>query len=465
MEIDDLSKIKQIKQEVKKEVLPGKKEIRQSKNKFNEIKEFIKNEFDLKSELMGSVAKDTFLEGNKDLDIFVFFPESVDREKLEETGLEVGEKVFKKFGGKYEVDYAEHPYTKGKIDGFEVEIVPCYRVETSKDLKSAVDRTPFHTKWVNKNLNKKQKEETTVLKAWLKGTGLYGSSLKKMGFSGYLCELLIAEFGTLENLLRKSQNWEYKEKLDPKGHWKQEDGQINVPKDVWRKFKEDSLIVIDPVDKERNVASVLSEENYARFIYQAWLFLEKPDIGFFFPTETKSNRKEIDNKLKRRGKVLIVEFGKPDLIDDILFPQLRKIKRRIENKLQRNEFKLFDSGIYVGQEKVRLVFDLSVWQLPQAKKQLGPRIFHNQNHLEQFKDKYERVWVEDSRLVTIIERDQKKAKKLLENFLDGTDNQLKERGIPENIAEAIKKSQIKAVEDIEPEQEWNKFLYKFLQLK
>ena len=68
--------------------------------------------------LVGSVAKDTFLH-NPDLDVFILFPESVPRERLESIGLALGRRVL----GTGEERYAEHPYIHGIWDGLEVDMM------------------------------------------------------------------------------------------------------------------------------------------------------------------------------------------------------------------------------------------------------------------------------------------------------------------------------------------------------
>ena len=176
-------------------IKPDECEIVKSRELASRIALFIREKYDLDARLMGSVAKNTFLSGDKDLDIFVLFPLSFSREELEKKGLEIGKAVFLKFGGgKYIVSYAEHPYTKGMLEEYKVEIVPAYLIKSTKELMSAVDRTPFHTNYVISNL--KNHDEVRILKKFLKGIGCYGSDLKTEGFSGYLCELLIMRYGT-----------------------------------------------------------------------------------------------------------------------------------------------------------------------------------------------------------------------------------------------------------------------------
>ena len=98
---------------------------------------------DVEPLLVGSVAKGTHLT-NPDIDIFVLFPTSTEREKLEDYGLKIGRAVLED----PEERYAEHPYIWGTFGGFIVEIVPCYRIKDPSQKMSAVDRTPFHTVYV-----------------------------------------------------------------------------------------------------------------------------------------------------------------------------------------------------------------------------------------------------------------------------------------------------------------------------
>lgn len=463
-----MEKIEEIKAKVLQEVKPSESEVKATNDKFKEIKEFIAQEYDKEAVLMGSVAKNTFLKGDKDLDVFVFFPQEVEKEVLEEEGLEIGQDVFNHFDSDYVIEYAEHPYTKGTIDNFDVEIVPCCQVDSGQELNSAVDRTPFHTRWVNDNLSEEEKEEVIVLKKFLKGVDLYGSSLKTKGFSGYLCELLIDEYGSFESLLEAVPDWRRKEKIDPEGHWQSDKG-IRVPKDLWQKFKEDILIVIDPVDPKRNVASVLSHENYARFIYKCWKFLRQPAIDYFFPaSRTEADIRQIKTEINRRGQILVIECEKPeDVVDDVLYPQLRKAGRRINKLLDKHEFELFDVGVFVDSDgsEIKLLYDFKVWNLPSARKRQGPRVYHNNKHLAQFTEKYDNVWVENDRLVAIIEREWRDCQELLRSFLSQDD--LKAKGIPSHLAQVLREGQVRELKakDIKQKQGgWIAFLNRFFRL-
>lgn len=438
-----------VKEQVLERVLPDQEERDALQDMFQQIKEFIEEEYGLEALLMGSTAKDTFIAGDKDLDIFVFFPEDFDEEELEELGLGIGETVFQKFDGDFVVEYAEHPYTKGHINGYEVEVVPAYDVESGEKIQSAVDRTPFHTEWVNETLNMEEKHEVVALKAFLRGQDLYGSTLKVEGFSGYLCELLIAEYGSFEAVMEAALGWDEQQVIDPADHH----GDTPFPGYLKQKFDEEDLVMIDPVDKERNVASVLSNENYAKFIYSVWQYRQSPDTSFFFPDKKPVQKLDIERELFDRGDFIQLACEQPDVVDDILYPQLRSLMRRLTQVLEDNEFRIFESGFTVINDEIRILFELYSQELPGKRKQHGPRVFHNRDHLQNFTEKYGDVWVEDDRLVTVIDRDHTDAENLLEEFFRGD---LREKGVPKDLVEPMEEVDIG---DLTLEHnEWRQFL-------
>src|SRR5581483_3291449 len=136
--------------------------------------------------LVGSVAKDTYLRSNVDLDAFVLFPMDVPRESLETWGLDLGRATL----DDPEEKYAEHPYTHGLFEGVKADVVPAYEIADVSQRMTAVDRTPFHTRFVLRRMSREQRDQVRLLKAFMKGVGVYGAEAKTHGFSGYLCELL-----------------------------------------------------------------------------------------------------------------------------------------------------------------------------------------------------------------------------------------------------------------------------------
>ncbi|MFB6182738.1 MAG: CCA tRNA nucleotidyltransferase [Candidatus Nanohaloarchaea archaeon] len=436
-----------LREKILEENYPSKEEIDKANNLYEDISTYIRDNFDLKTYFAGSTGRKTCMSGDKDIDIFVAFSEDINRKELEEKGIEIGKKVFNHFDGDYRVEYAEHPYTKGEIKGHEVEIVPCYETDP-EDIKSSVDRTPHHIKWLEQQLDEKKREEVVILKKFLKVQDLYGSSLKVHGFSGYLCEILINYYGSFLDLMENAQNWDETEIIDPENHHK--DG---LPGELKDKF-DSNLIVIDPVDPERNVASVLSTENYSKFIYDSMNFLESPGIDFFQDKESSFQKIALKNEVEDRGDIIVIEFEKPDVVEDIIYPQMRRAHRWLKDVLEDEGFRIFNSGIFVG-DKARIWFEMNS-NLPKVKYMEGPKVFHGKKHVKQFKRKYDNVFVEEDRLKAKVEREYDDAKKLLKNFLDGDKEQLKKKGIPSHLSEKMVK--YKFTDPLKENEKWLKYL-------
>ncbi|MDY6773821.1 MAG: hypothetical protein SVS85_01360, partial [Candidatus Nanohaloarchaea archaeon] len=141
------------------------------------------------------------------------------------------------------------------------------------------------------------------------------------------------------------------------------------------------------------------------------------------------------------------------MIDDMLYPQLRRLLSRLETLLEENEFRLFQSGFHVGEEVTRVLFELFSGELPGMRKHLGPKVFHNQEHVENFTEKYGEVWVEGTRLATVVEREFTDAGALLNDFLTGG---LQEKGVPKNLVPAVEDAEVKGLKF--QEEDWREFL-------
>ena len=94
-------------------------------------------------EVGGSVAKDTWLSGDVDIDLFMLFPPSMSKKELGRIGLDVAKKAFK--GYRQRERYAEHAYLETWVEDVRANIVPCYATVKGRWL-SAADRSPYHTR-------------------------------------------------------------------------------------------------------------------------------------------------------------------------------------------------------------------------------------------------------------------------------------------------------------------------------
>jgi tRNA nucleotidyltransferase (CCA-adding enzyme) len=301
--------------------------------------------------LVGSAARGTWLAGDHDLDIFLGVPPEGD--------LGAALEVARLAAPHHEEKYAEHAYIHARIDGFEVDLVPCYLVDDASSLKSAVDRTPFHTKYVSLRIKGKE-DDVLLLKQFMKGVNVYGSELKTGGFSGYLTELLVLCYGSFASVLRAASIWRPGQCLDLEGH-------ASVKHD-------EPLIVVDPVDPKRNVAAALTLDKMLQFAGAARSFLAEMKLDFFFPSlQPPLSDEELKAQVISRGTMpILLEFAAPDVVEDVLYPQLRKAEGSIKALLERNGFLMLRSDISTYRDRAVMLFEMQVWQLSKACRRTGP---------------------------------------------------------------------------------------------
>ena len=310
--------------------------------------------------LVGSIAKNTHLK-DPDADLFLLFHPDVSREDLEKHGLAIGKESI--IGREH---YAEHPYIKGTFEGLKTDIVPAYKILDSSQKMTAVDRTPFHTEFVKENLDSELQDDVRLLKAFMKGIGTYSAEAKVLGFSGYLCELLIIKYDGFQKLLTETHTWKKGMRLE-----------IGPVTD--KKF-DAPLTFIDPVDPGRNVASAVSTDSLATFIAAANDYLSVSDLKFFFPNPiSELSHDAILEKLEHRGSVMAITLPKPDIIDDILYPQLRKFEKNTCQMLSASYFMTVKSASYVIGEEMAIIIELQNDSLPISALHRGPPVWVREN--------------------------------------------------------------------------------------
>jgi tRNA nucleotidyltransferase (CCA-adding enzyme) len=364
------------------------------------------------AEVHGSAARGTWLAGERDIDLFMILDPKYDR-TIFQRALEV---VKGYVGSGYVEAYAEHPYIKAFIEGFEVEFVPCYRVEPGRRLYSATDRTPLHTRFVNENLKPERRADVRLLKQFMKGIGVYGAEVKVGGFSGYLCELLIICMGNFEEALLRASRWRNGEAIDITGRWKEEE---------LRRVFQDPLIVVDPVDPGRNVASAVSETSAWTFAAAARAFLKVPREVFFFHEEVPNPSALLEALRGRDPPTLFIHV--PDEsppVPDVLWGQLYRAERALTGLLERMGFRVLRSSSW-SDEATRhiIILELESVEIPRTMRFMGPPV-EMAEHSERFlrahlKDEatVSGPWIEGGRWWVERRRRYTDARRLLEEAL------------------------------------------------
>ncbi|MCL2607506.1 MAG: CCA tRNA nucleotidyltransferase [Methanomassiliicoccaceae archaeon] len=338
--------------------------------------------------LVGSVAKGTFL-SSPDLDIFLLFPESVPREDMERIGLAAGEDILK--GEKM---YAEHPYIRGTFSGLSVDLVPCYAVRDTSKLMSAVDRTPFHTGYVISRADERQKDEIRLMKVFMRGAGTYGAEPNTRGFSGYLCELLVIFYGGFLNTVRGASEWK--------------EG-VTIAFDKKGPAMLGPIILYDPVDPKRNVASAVHIDTFATFIAACKRYLMSPSEKFFFPSErTPLTEDELRRLSDARGsRVVTVTFDRPNVNRDNLYSQIWKTRYALVRKLDSYDFTVLRAVHDMTKTKIILVFELERDILSKTFKHIGPPVWvrSSTSFIEKWKDnEYGGPFIDEGQWNVVAER-------------------------------------------------------------
>lgn len=324
--------------------------------------------------VVGSVARGTWIHGDRDLDIFLLFDPSLSREELEQQGLSLARAIAAAEAERFREKYAEHPYINASIDGLDVDLVPCYRVESACSIKSAVDRTPFHTVYIRERIQPFI-DDVLLLKQFAKAGGIYGSDQMTEGFAGYLCELLVLSHGGFLPLLEAASRWRPGIIIDPAGHRA-------------RDFPE-PLVVVDPVDPKRNVSASVSLTRMCEFIELARGYIREPGRAFFFPPPRPVlSVDEAACLLSRRGTFLYaIVLPTPPYIEDIVVPQLRKSLDAIRGLLDRHGFSVNRADCEMHEETSMLLFELLVEELPSVVRHAGPPVWNHVN-ASRFSSKY-----------------------------------------------------------------------------
>jgi len=374
--------IKELLGKVTKKIKPGEKEIRKENYASKEIIQRIMKARGkhLDAIVAGSIARGTQLKEDKDIDIFILFPKSLHHRELEIEGLRIAKKAIK--GLKYEIDFGQHPYLKAKFKGLKIELIPAYKVEKATERISAVDRTPFHNFYLQEKLTEKMKDEIRLLKKFLNGIECYGAELKVQGFSGYLTELLVLNYKNFLGALKAAGKWKEGGVIDLEHYYSRKE----FP--ALRKKFDSPLIVIDPTDKERNVAAAVSLKQFQKFKESAKAFLQKPSMEFFFPKATKIlGSKELKKKLGKK-ELMLIEIPYSKIHEDVVFGQLKKIAGQLAAELKKHEFKILREHIWSDQKKsMALLLELKKLELTKTRLHAGPPI-EMLKHKERFLEKH-----------------------------------------------------------------------------
>lgn len=383
--------------------------------------------------IQGSTAKDTWLSGEKDIDVFISLP----KKKTKDVFPKVLDVVKAFLGAKWVEAYAEHPYLKAEINGHQIDFVPCFKIEWGEKAISSVDRTPLHTSYVTKHLEPQTANNVRLLKQFMRGIGVYGAEIRVGGFSGYLCELLILNYSSFLKTLKRISQWTIGEVIDIENLYA---GRIREVKLLF----DAPLIVVDPVDLRRNVAAAVSKERLGELITASRTFLKSPQFSLFYPPMKQPSSSRLRERLTHLDfDVIVLFFAGGRLVPDVLWGQLYKSMRSLRSLLVHHGFQVLKTAAWSDEEQVNaLIFGLESRVISPIKRHLGPSFDSREanNFLEKHVTADTTIigpWIEGTRWVVGMKRRYNDAVTLLQEKLK---NGGKETGIANKFINVISTS-------------------------
>ncbi|MDQ6723822.1 MAG: CCA tRNA nucleotidyltransferase [Thermoproteota archaeon] len=345
----------------------------------------------------GSFAKGTWLKNETDIDIFVKFNDQIDLKDFENYGKEIGLRSLNDFSPY--LRYADHPYVEASVENVKINVVPCFDVSNGK-WKSAADRSPFHTEYVINNLDDYKKNQVRLLKKFLRSLNIYGAEISTKGFSGYVCEVLIIKFGSFLSTLDYFSNFIVDKKIITMDNESVDDEKL-------KKFNS-FLIILDPIDHNRNLGTAISPLSVGRFIQGSRVFLKNPSADFFIDSQKIGY---IDQSMigSLSSNILIIESKFSFRAPDIIWGQLQKTISSISKFIESYGFKILKYSCFTDEkEHCVLAFLMESVTIPKLYKRIGPDIFRG-NDVEKFIQSNsisEIKWLaSDNRINCILSRD------------------------------------------------------------
>jgi len=260
-------------------------------------------------------------------------------------------------------------------------------------------------------LNEFLKSEVRVLKKFLKSIGIYGSQISVSGFSGYVTEVLILKYGSFRDVLQTFAE------LKPNYIVSLE----SPDQSAIEKFRS-PIIIIDPIDSNRNLGAAISAECLAKFVLASRLFLKAPSTKFFIKS-SRSNTKVISDI---KSNLLIIDFKIQTRSPDILWGQLKKKLTSISNQLANTGFEIIKKFCFTDeQEQAVFIFMIKHTNLSKINLNVGPKIFlknETDSYIKKRGKKSIMTWTDDMTIVSIEERDKmsikEHANQIIQNDLE-----------------------------------------------
>ncbi len=404
---------KEILKEAAESLRPTGSERKAAENELKGIMSRLKGLRDAVAKPGGSFAKGTWITGAHDIDVFVCFNYRKYSGKSNELS-DALQRYLKSRKIKHERIHGSRDYFDVKRGNYNFELVPILNVTSAQQAMNITDASTLHTEWVKKNIKGKLADEVRLLKAFLAAQRCYGAESYIRGFSGYVCEIIIANYGSFEKAIKSLIKSREKPVIDVKGFYKRKNIflSMNASKTM------SPVIVVDPVNAERNAAASLGPGTFEKFRKAAIKFLKKPSGEFFI------EKPMAPGEIKKEEKAnIIIEATPVSGKRDVIYAKIAKISEHVSKQLERNGFTVKDSGIEWNQNPL-------AWF--RAKENIEPFVTvkgppkSTREHAQRFRKMHKKTYEKKGWLYAEDKREFTEAKKFVQKLLK-EDEYVKER--------------------------------------
>jgi len=383
-----LLKIKKILNKAIAEAIPSETEQKHVNELSQELTQIINEQaeqFSAKLMVGGSVAKGTWLPHIHDIDCFLRFNYIKYKDKSELIS-NIAEKILKKCFKNLTRLHGSRDYFQTRYNKCDIEIIPVLDINSPDLMKNITDVSPLHFNWLSKKTKQNNlATEIRLAKQFFKANNLYGAESFIRSFSGHVIEVLTIHYGGFIPLLKAISKWQDTAYVDSEHKYtdkKQMMLLMNESKTI------SPLIVVDPIQPERNAAAALSNEKFIALKKIVNRFLNNPTISYF--KEKKVTINQIKSCKTKNELILITICPESNVTIDVAGCKLLKQFEYIEKNLIDFDFKIAKKSWYWDKKTDAILwFYINPQKLSKVFRHFGPPTTLTQ-HAEAFRKQWEK---------------------------------------------------------------------------
>lgn len=366
----------------------------------------------------GSIAKNTFLKHDHDVDLFVRFALRYPDEKLSDMLHEVLKKAFPK--DSILRIHGSRDYFQSTLKNLDYEIIPVLKIHKSNfhESKNITDFSPLHVEWTDKKIMARPDlaDEIRVAKQFCKASNVYGAESYINGFSGHIVDILVIHYGSFLSLIKKFASIKEVSACEPIVI--DTDNLLKDPLRKLNKSKISPLIIIDPIQSERNAAAALSMDKLMMFINACRGFMDSPSEDFFEikKFDLKGKIQEFKSSIKG-SKIIVIKIMTQEGSKDIVGTKAYKVYGDLIKQLSLNDFKVLDSAwdFDFGKKNSFIIYVFNKEDLSDTIERQGPPL-SAKDDVQKFREKHKIAKVRGNKIYATVKRKYVSPEKLLKDL-------------------------------------------------